>query len=81
MMPTVALDAQTPRNPSPTAERSPLAWRHEGSHSVVRVREAPLLITVEDVQTGRRFFAADLAQAAERMTRWLEIPALAAKTP
>jgi hypothetical protein len=45
-----------------------------GRTFVVRVREAPRRITVEDVQSGRRFVAADLAQAAEQMTRWLESP-------
>jgi len=45
-----------------------------GRTFVVRVREAPRRVTVEDVQTGQRVVAADLAQAAEQMASWLESP-------
>jgi hypothetical protein len=48
-----------------------------GRTFVVRVREGPLRITVEDVQSGRRLVAADLAEAVEQMRRWLESPPLA----
>jgi hypothetical protein len=45
-----------------------------GRTFVIRVREAPLRITVEDVQSGRRLVAADLAEAARLMTSCLESP-------